>query len=165
MDLMLLAIRWFYRLGPIGFVIVTLIGALNHPGEMRTAKDYLARAEYNQQNPAKYQSALQDYNQAIKLDPQSADAYAARGNFYLNWSKYLEKARTTSNSSNRQLARNFDFELPKAPQMRAAAIADYRQAKSLYHQQEKGYYALQLKRVITHVQRGEDYPFRLRGAG
>lgn len=163
MELFYLFIRVLYRSGPVGIVVLTLIGALSNHREPQTAQDYVKEAERKQQSLENFQSASKDYNQAIKLDPKSAEAYAERGNYYLKWSKYLEKART--NKYTKKTALRFNFDLSKADDMKQSALQDYRKAKVLYEEAGEGYYALQLKRVISHVQQGEDYFFRSSGPG
>ena len=163
MDFFYLFVRVLYRSGPVGIVVITLIGALSNHGEPQTAEDYIKEAQHKQQSLENFQLALKDYNQAIKLDPKNAEAYAERGNFHLKWSKYLEKART--NKYTKKTALRFNFDLSKSDEMKQAALQDYRKAKALYEEEGEGYYALQLRRVIIHVQQGEDYFFRSSGPG
>ncbi|NJO94459.1 MAG: hypothetical protein HC820_09300 [Hydrococcus sp. RM1_1_31] len=61
-------------------------------------------------------------------------AYAGRGNFYLRWSEFLEKAQT--NRYTRRKAQRFGFDLNAAPQYRQQATVDYQQALKLAQKQD-----------------------------
>ncbi len=131
---LMLALNSLGRMGFTGVIFFTLIGAgMSFRDGIKgllppKAKDYveqgnLDQAAYGQ----KFHSALQNYNQAIKLEPTYAEAYAERGNLYIKWSYYLDRA--SKNKYSRKKAQELNYDLSKSTAMKNAALADYRQAK------------------------------------
>jgi tetratricopeptide (TPR) repeat protein len=113
-----------------------------------TAKDYLAKANAHF-NKQEYKQAIEDYNQAIKINPNLAIAYCNIGsvhNLQNNYQKaidYFNKAlQATGDWGNGELALCYSkrglayFELKKYEQ----ALADYNQAISLYPNLAAAYY-------------------------
>ena len=79
MDLFYLFVKVLYRSGPVGFIVLTLIGAsLGHfERNPQTAKDYVDRAQRHL-IVNEFEEARANYNQAVKLNPSLAEAYTGR---------------------------------------------------------------------------------------
>lgn len=161
---LVLALNRLSRMGLAGLLFFTLIGAgMSFRDGIQSlrppkARDYveqgnLDQAAYGQ----KFHSALQNYNQAIKLEPQYAEAYAERGNLYMKWSSYLDRA--SKNKYTRKRAQELDYDLSKSPAMKNAALADYRQAKAILERQggKNRYYTeiMELEEGIRNNQQGK----------
>ncbi len=105
--------------------------------------------------PANYPQILKDYNRAIKLDHNLAQAYAGRGSLYWKRIHYLKSFH--SSSVNQKVAEKFDLNPAQIPTLRRLALQDYKQAQLLYSQQGKILEAKQVGKAIFQAQRGDSF--------
>lgn len=155
MDLFYFAVKGLYRFAPFSFILIMLIGSGLNPFKHspQTAKDYVNRAEEHLIRND-FQLALADYKQALKLDPNLAEAYARRGELYLSRSRYLERFNKNDEAT-RKIAQQLHLDLSQSAVLKKAGIADYRQAQVLYQQQSKVDCSRRLSRQITLFQQGK----------
>ncbi len=155
MDLFYFAVKGLYRFAPFSFIFIMLIGSGLNPFKHspQTAKDHVNRAEEHliRNN---FQLALADYKQALKLDPNLAEAYARRGDLYLSRSRYLDRFNRNDEAT-RKIAQQLHLDLSQSAVLKKAGIADYRQAQVLYQQQSKVNCSRRLSRQITLFQQGK----------
>lgn len=98
------------------------------PSEIKAQKEVqlsIRRGEIHR-NERNFKSSLETINKGIEIAPNLPETYAARGNLYSEWSIFLEEAKT--NSSTRQRAEEFGFDLNAASKYRSQAIQDYQKA-------------------------------------
>jgi tetratricopeptide (TPR) repeat protein len=136
------------------FLILLGVGLtfFNRPTPALQAARQVARAR-GASSPWEYQSALEKFNKAIALNGQMSEAYAGRGNLYLRWSQFLEKAQTSALS--RRRAEALGFNLAAAPDYRKRALADFERAFQLARQQEDIDLQKDVQKTISCLQKGK----------
>ena len=77
---------------------------------------------------------LSDLNEAVKLGPKLPETYAARGNLYASWSKFLKEAET--NETKREKAEAYGFDLKAANKYKKQALKDYQKSLKLIEDEE-----------------------------
>ena len=156
MDLFYLFVKVLYRSGPVGFIVLTLIGAsLGHfDRNPQTAKDYVDRAQRHL-IVNEFEEARANYNQAVKLNPSLAEAYTGRGELYLKQSRYLDRFNKNDEAT-RKVAQKLHLDLSQSLALKNAGIADYRKAQAIYQKQGKADYTRQMSRLIADAQQGKN---------
>ena len=105
--------------------------------------------------PSNYPQILENYTQAINLNPSLAQAYAGRGTLYWQRIHYLKTFQITA--VNQKVAKEFDLDPAQIPVLQQLALQDYQQAQTLYSQQGKRAEAKQVEKAIAQAQRGEKF--------
>lgn len=136
---------------------------LRSPKLVSDAQKTLYQEGVNKYESGNYEGAVEDFNQAIKLDPQNALAYNRRGDAYYRLGDY-EQAQADSSQAivlnpqdaNAYFDRGFAF---SALGKYKEAIADYTQAIKLNSKNAYAYYGRGLARVQLKDNKGaiEDF--------
>ena len=105
--------------------------------------------------PVNYTPILEDYNRAIKLDHNLAQAYAGRGSLYWKRVHYLKNFQLSA--ANQKVVNEYDLNPAQIPSLRQLALQDYQQAQILYDQQGKSLDAKQVGKAILQAQRGDSF--------
>jgi tetratricopeptide (TPR) repeat protein len=141
---------------PKFILFLILLGAsltlFDRPASDLQAARQVARAR-GASSPWEYQSALEKFNEAIALNPQMSEAYAGRGNLYLRWSHFLERAQTSASA--RRRAEALGFNLAMAPEYRKRSLADFERAFQLAQQQEDIELQQDVQKTISCLQKGK----------
>ncbi|MEH2086376.1 tetratricopeptide repeat protein [Nostoc sp.] len=151
----------------IGIIVCITLGVaawqLRTPKPVRDAQQTLYQKGENKYEEGNYEGAIEDFNQAIKLDPQNALAYNRRGDAYYRLGDY-EQAQADSSQAivlnsqdaNAYFDRGFAF---SALGKYKEAIADYTQAIKLNSKDAYAYYGRGLARAQSKDNKGaiEDF--------
>lgn len=156
-QLDLLQIQFGRILGRPKFIIFLVVLGLgltffNRPTPDLQAARQVARAR-GASEPWEYQSALAKFNEAIALNPQMSEAYAGRGNLYLRWSHFLERAQT--NAVARQRARALGFDLTEVSEYRKRSLSDFERSFQLAKKQGDINFQQDIQKTLSCLQEGQ----------
>ena len=131
--------------------------ALRNASEQQLIHIYVNRGiAYSSLPKPKHELAIEDYNQAIKINSQYFDAYVERGITWASLGKY-QAAMADYNKAIALKPNNPDvhyargFTLALQPNKQKDAIEAYRQAAKLYRQQGKREYAQNTEQKIAEL--------------